>query len=43
MAYTGVTPSARSRGMVREARHLLFTVAPGATWIIIFLVLPAPT
>ncbi|MDI5889710.1 ABC transporter permease [Halomonas rhizosphaerae] len=41
MAYTGVMPSARSRGMVREARHLLFTVAPGATWIVIFLVLPS--
>ncbi len=40
MAYTGVTPSARSRGMVREVQHLLFTVAPGATWILIFLVLP---
>ncbi|MDX1465640.1 MAG: ABC transporter permease [Halomonas sp.] len=40
MAYTGVMPSARSRAMVREARHLLFTVAPGAVWIVIFLVLP---
>ena len=40
MAYTGVMPSARSRAMVREARHLLFTVAPGAAWIVIFLVLP---
>ncbi|MDT8880323.1 ABC transporter permease [Halomonas saccharevitans] len=40
MAYNGVMPSARSRAMVREARHLLFTVAPGAIWIVIFLVLP---
>ena len=31
----------RSQGMVREARHLLFTVSPGAAWIIVFLVLPS--
>lgn len=31
----------RSQAMVREARHLLFTVTPGAAWIILFLVLPS--
>ncbi|WP_163560883.1 ABC transporter permease [Halomonas sp. NO4] len=41
MADAGTLPTARSRAMVREARHLLLTVAPGATWIVIFLVLPS--
>lgn len=41
MADSRVSPSARSPGMVREARHLLFSVAPGATWILVFLVLPS--
>lgn len=33
--------AARSRGMVSETRHLLFSVAPGAAWIFAFLVLPS--
>ncbi|WP_148254614.1 ABC transporter permease [Aidingimonas lacisalsi] len=41
MAYSGVLPSARSQAMVAEARHLLMTVAPGAIWIFVFLVLPS--
>ncbi|WP_043526901.1 ABC transporter permease [Litchfieldella xinjiangensis] len=41
MAYSGVRPTTRSRAMVSETRHLLFTVAPGAVWIVIFLVLPS--
>jgi spermidine/putrescine transport system permease protein len=41
MADSRVSPAARSPGMVREARHLLFSVAPGATWILVFLVLPS--
>lgn len=41
MAFSGVIPSARSRAMVSESRHLLFTVAPGAVWIFVFLVLPS--
>ncbi|RXE47728.1 ABC transporter permease [Chromohalobacter israelensis] len=41
MSYSGAVPTARSRAMVRETRHLLFTVAPGAFWIFIFLVLPS--
>ncbi|WP_163574821.1 ABC transporter permease [Halomonas faecis] len=41
MAYSGTLPTARSRAMVREARHLLMTVAPGASWIVFFLVLPS--
>ncbi|MFC3283543.1 ABC transporter permease [Litchfieldella rifensis] len=41
MAYTNGIPSARSRAVVRESRHLLSTVAPGALWIIVFLVLPS--
>lgn len=41
MAYSGTLPTARSQAMVREARHLLMTVAPGASWIVFFLVLPS--
>lgn len=33
--------AARNRAVVGEARHLLFSVAPGAVWIIVFLVLPS--
>lgn len=31
----------RRHPSVRETRHLLFTVAPGAAWIMVFLVLPS--
>lgn len=34
-------PNVRSRAMVSETRHLLFSVAPGAAWIFAFLVLPS--
>ncbi|MGC3872000.1 ABC transporter permease [Halomonas sp. GXIMD04776] len=30
----------RGRAVVGESRHLLFSVAPGAIWIVVFLVLP---
>jgi spermidine/putrescine transport system permease protein len=41
MSTNNIAVMGRSQGMVREARHLLFTVAPGALWIVIFLVLPS--
>ncbi|MCK0767929.1 ABC transporter permease [Chromohalobacter canadensis] len=41
MSFPGAVPTARSRAMVRETRHLLFTVTPGAFWIFTFLVLPS--
>ncbi|SFH66509.1 ABC transporter permease [Modicisalibacter xianhensis] len=31
----------RGRAVVSETRHLLFSVMPGAVWIIVFLVLPS--
>ncbi|QFT85720.1 Spermidine/putrescine transport system permease protein PotB [Halomonas sp. THAF12] len=40
MTDTGVTASS-SRGLGRETRHLLWTVTPGALWILLFLVLPS--
>ncbi|HAR07445.1 MAG TPA: ABC transporter permease, partial [Cobetia sp.] len=39
MAYHATLATARSRAVVAESRHLLLTVAPGALWIIVFLVL----
>lgn len=41
MAYHATLATARSRAVVAESRHLLLTVAPGALWIIVFLVLPS--
>lgn len=36
-----MTVAMRGRGVVSETRHLLFSVMPGAVWIIVFLVLPS--
>ncbi|WP_227367931.1 ABC transporter permease [Halomonas sp. M20] len=33
--------ASRGRGVVGESQHLLFSVAPGAIWIVVFLVLPS--
>lgn len=33
--------ASRRRAVVNETRHLLFSVAPGAVWIFVFLVLPS--
>ncbi|MCG7599023.1 ABC transporter permease [Halomonas sp. McH1-25] len=38
---TETNMAVRSRGVVSETRHLLFSVMPGAVWIIVFLVLPS--
>jgi spermidine/putrescine transport system permease protein len=35
------SPLLRRHALVKQSRHLLFTVAPGAAWIIVFLVLPS--